>query len=149
MGRHIHEICVGEKLSLTEKMEDKDLLLYLGLTNDTNPLYIQHDYVMQTPYKKPIVPTTMLTGIISSSINKYLPGPGSHIMKLELNFLQAIHHGELLKFDFEVVHVDVERQIVTVQTVVCTEDDVLVIDGNIVVTPPYMTPSVHHALDNF
>ncbi len=79
LGRQIGEITVGEKLTLTEKIEDKDLLLYLGLTNDANPLYIQHDYASLTPYEKPIVPSIMLTGIITSAVSKYLPGPGSHI----------------------------------------------------------------------
>ncbi|MED1621567.1 enoyl-CoA hydratase [Bacillus pseudomycoides] len=51
IGRRMDEITVGEKLSITEKIEDKDLLLYLGLTNDSNPLYIQHDYASQTPYE--------------------------------------------------------------------------------------------------
>ena len=68
------EITVGEKLSITEKIEDKDLLLYLGLTNDANPLYIQHDYASQTPYEKPIVPSIMLTGMITTAVTKYLPG---------------------------------------------------------------------------
>jgi hypothetical protein len=50
--RLIEEMNVGEKLTLTEKMEDKALLLYLGLTNDANPLYIQHDYASQPLFKK-------------------------------------------------------------------------------------------------
>ncbi|MFL6518092.1 MAG: enoyl-CoA hydratase, partial [Bacillus sp. (in: firmicutes)] len=80
LGRKIEEITVGEKLSMAEKIEDKDLLLYLGLTDDANPLYIQHDYASQTPFGKPIVPSIMLTGIITSAISRYLPGPGSHIL---------------------------------------------------------------------
>ena len=53
IGRDIEKIVEGEKLKLTEKIEDKDLLLYLGLTNDSNPLYIQHDYASQTEFDKP------------------------------------------------------------------------------------------------
>jgi 3-hydroxybutyryl-CoA dehydratase len=149
IGRHIHEICIGEKLSLTEKIEDKDLLLYLGLTNDTNPLYIQHDYATQTPYKKPIVPTIMLTGIIASAINKYLPGPGSNITKLELNFLQPIHHDELLTYEFEVIEVNVEYHAVEMHVSAYNEQEILVIDGKMMVNPPYSFSSIHHALDNF
>ncbi len=69
IGRLISDISVGEKLVLTEAIEDKDLLLYLGLTNDANPLYIQHDYASQTPLKRPIVPAIMLTGMITSAIS--------------------------------------------------------------------------------
>lgn len=60
LGRRIEEISVGERLSLTEKIEDKDLLLFLGLTDDANPLYIQHDYASQTPFEKPIVPSIIM-----------------------------------------------------------------------------------------
>ena len=44
LGKKIDEIEEGDSLSLTESIEDSQLLLYLGLTNDANPLYIQHDY---------------------------------------------------------------------------------------------------------
>lgn len=44
MGKLITEIQEGDQLSVTESIEDKDILLYLGLTNDANPLFIQHDY---------------------------------------------------------------------------------------------------------
>lgn len=86
-GKKINELVVGERLQLTEKIEDKDLLLYLGLTNDNNPLYIQHDYAMDTPFKEPIVPTIMLNGIITSAISKHLPGPGTHIREQNLVYL--------------------------------------------------------------
>ena len=44
LGKTIEEIEEGDSLSLTESIEDQQLLLYLGLTNDANPLFIQHDY---------------------------------------------------------------------------------------------------------
>jgi 3-hydroxybutyryl-CoA dehydratase len=149
IGRHIHEICVGEKLSLTEKLEDKDLLLYLGLTDDANPLYIQYDYATQTPYEKPIIPTIMLTGVVTASINKYLPGPGSNIAKLELNFLQPVYHEETLTFEFEVVEVEREHSIVTMNISGYNEQEILILDGQASVNPPYFSSIHHHGLDNF
>lgn len=77
LGRLIEEIQVGEKLRFSEKIEDKDLLLYLGLTDDNNPLYIQHDYASLTPYEKPIVPPVMLMGMITGAVSKIMPGPGA------------------------------------------------------------------------
>lgn len=47
LGKKIDEIEEGDSLSLTESIEDSQLLLYLGLTNDANPLYIQHDYTQK------------------------------------------------------------------------------------------------------
>lgn len=51
LGKTIEDIEEGDSLSLTESIEDKDLLLYLGLTNDANPLYIQHDYAQKQNMK--------------------------------------------------------------------------------------------------
>lgn len=136
LGRQIGEISRGEKLKLTEKVEDKDLLLYLGLTNDANPLYIQQDYASQTPYEKPIVPTIMLTGIITSAVTKYLPGPGSNILKQEIEFLKPVFHYATIDFLFEIDDVNERDHTITVN-VQATDNGEIVIRGMLVVCPPY------------
>ncbi|MFK4997492.1 MaoC/PaaZ C-terminal domain-containing protein [Bacillus sp. N9] len=136
LGKKLEHISVGEKLSLTEKMEDKDLLLFLGLTNDANPLYIQHDYASKTMYKKPIVPTIMLTGIITTAISKYIPGPGSHILKQEIDFLQPVHHYAIVQFLFEVVNVNHVDKTVTIYVEAMNETEEAVIKGKLLVRPP-------------
>lgn len=150
IGRRIEEMKEGEKLTLTEKMEDKDLLLYLGLTNDSNPLYIQHDYASQTPFKKPIVPPAMLTGIMTSAISKYLPGPGSHITKQNFEFLLPIYHYETVQFLFEIIEIDRENHTVTIQVAVTNEDDELMAQGRMAVVPPHELEFFQSSvLDNF
>ena len=133
VGRKLDEIKVGEKLSFVQKIEDKDLLLYLGLTNDSNPIYIQHDYASQTPYEKPIVPSVMLTGIISSAVSKYLPGPGSHIMSHEIEYVKPVHHYETIEFLLEVI--EVNQRTVGISVVGNNERGELVIHGKMDVRP--------------
>ncbi|MER2089937.1 MAG: MaoC/PaaZ C-terminal domain-containing protein [Sporosarcina sp.] len=150
LGRKIEEITVGEKLKLTEKIEDKDLLLYLGLTNDSNPLYIQHDYASQTAYEKPIVPTIMLTGIVTSAVSKYLPGPGSHITKQQLAFPKAVYHYSTINFLLEIIHVDKERNSIDISIEACDEEQNIVISGTVTVTPPKVEERLtSQAMENF
>ncbi|HDR4709086.1 TPA: MaoC family dehydratase N-terminal domain-containing protein [Bacillus paranthracis] len=150
IGRKMDEITVGEKLSITEKIEDKDLLLYLGLTNDANPLYIQHDYASQTPYEKPIVPSIMLTGMITTAVTKYLPGPGSHITRKDLTFVKHVHHYETLQIHFEVVAVSEEEHTIDMLVSAHDEKGDIVVKGSLTVTPPYKSVSImEKALDNF
>lgn len=150
LGRKIEEINVGEKLTLTEKIEDKDLLLYLGLTNDANPLYIQHDYASQTPYKKPIVPSIMLNGIINSAISKYLPGPGSHILKQEIDYVKPVYHYGTIQFLFEVTEVSKSNHTVQIKVQGTNEEDETVINGTLLVCPPHRLHTMDgHTLDNF
>ncbi|MDX8363957.1 MaoC/PaaZ C-terminal domain-containing protein [Cytobacillus sp. IB215665] len=150
LGRLINEISIGEKLSLTEKIEDKDLLLYLGLTNDSNPLYIQHDYASQTPYKKPIAPNIMLTGIITSAISKYLPGPGSHILKQDISFIHPVYHYGTVQFLLEVINVDENNHTIEIKIEATNEEDEKVLEGTTLVCPPHRLESLDgNALENF
>ncbi|MCA1038846.1 enoyl-CoA hydratase [Bacillus infantis] len=150
LGRRIEEITAGEKLTLTENIEDKDLLLYLGLTNDANPLYIQHDYASQTPYKKPIVPNIMLNGIISSAISKYLPGPGSHILKQEIEYHKPVYHYSVIEFLFLVDDVNQSSHTVTIKVKAITEEGELALSGSLLVCPPYRLEGMEgSALENF
>lgn len=150
LGRKIDEMNVGEKLSLTQKIEDKDLLLYLGLTNDSNPIYIQHDYASQTPYERPIVPSIMLTGIITSAVSKYLPGPGSHILSQEIEFIQPVYHYEIIEFLFEVIDVNKRNQSVYISVVGENEKGETVIQGKMNVSPPHLLAGLEaKVLENF
>ncbi|MDQ0231013.1 MaoC/PaaZ C-terminal domain-containing protein [Metabacillus malikii] len=135
-GKSVDEISVGEKITLTEKIEDKDLLLYLGLTNDANPLYIQHEYASQTQYKKPIVPNIMLTGIITSAISKYLPGPGSHIVKQNLSFIKPIYHYSIIQFTIEVTKIMIRENKLTIHVNAVNEDSEVTIEGDLTIIPP-------------
>lgn len=150
LGRKIEDMNVGEKLKLTEKIEDKDLLLYLGLTNDGNPLYIQHDFASQTAFEKPVVPNIMLTGIITSAISKYLPGPGSYINEQRLKFVKPVYHYSTIDFLLEIVEIDEKNNLVSVRVEATDENGNTVVEGTVQVNPPQLLNQLAtHAMDNF
>ena len=62
--------------------------------------------------KKPIVPTIMLNGIVTSAISKHLPGPGSHIPEQNFIYLEPVYHYETIEFLLEVQHINYENNIV-------------------------------------
>lgn len=139
LGKTIEEIEEGESLSLTESIEDGQLLLYLGLTNDANPLYLQHDYAQKTDYKKPIVPSVMLIGIITSAVSKHLPGPGSHVVNFSINFIEPVYHYETITFEFEVIKVDKMKDVITISVEAVNEDEDRILDAVVMVQPPQLT----------
>ncbi len=139
LGKTIDQIEEGDSLSLTESIEDNQLLLYLGLTNDANPLYIQHDYAQTTSYERPIVPSIMLMGIVTSAISKHLPGPGSHVVNFSVNFVAPVFHYETLTFDFEVIKVDNRKDVVTISVEAVNNEKQRVLDAVVMVQPPVIT----------
>jgi len=138
LGKTIDEIEEGESLSVTESIEDNQLLLYLGLTNDANPLYVQHDYARQTAYERPIVPSIMLMGIVTSAISKHLPGPGSHVVNFSVNFVEPVYHYETLTFDFEVIKVDKMKDVITISVEAVNTENDRVLDAVVMVQPPIL-----------
>lgn len=151
VGREIEEIKVGEKLKLTEKIEDRDLLLYLGLTNDPNPIYIQHDFASQTDLHKPIVPTIMLTGFITSAISKYLPGPGSYVLAQHLEFPNPVYHYETITITLEVTGVDIESNQAKITITALNEAGRETVQGYVLVAAPSVKDRqlTSQTMDNF
>lgn len=135
-GRLITSLTVGEKLHITEKMEDKDLLVYLGLTNDNNPLFIQHDYAATTTFKQPIVPQIMLNGIVTSAISKHLPGAGSYILEQTIQYLKAVYHYETIDFVLEITLVNIAENEVIITVEAHNIHKELVLQGSFKVCPP-------------
>lgn len=136
IGKNINEMAIGERVHLVETIEDKDLLLYLGLTNDNNPLYIQHDYAKETPLKKPIVPPIMLNGIVTSAISKLLPGPGSHIREQHIIYLEPVYHYETIEISLEVAHIDYDKNLVDIRVNGINKSQQQVMRGVVKVHPP-------------
>lgn len=136
VGKSIDEMQEGDSLTVTEIIEDKDILLYLGLTNDGNPLYIQHDYSQMTRFKKPIVPTVLLVGILTSNVSKHLPGPGSHIVDISLNVIEPVYHNTTITFVFEVERVDERREQVTISVIGTNMENERVLDAELIVETP-------------
>lgn len=135
-GKSIEEIEEGESLSLTETLEDSRLLIYMGMTNDLNPLYTEKLYAQANGYSQQLVPSALLTDIISSALSKFLPGPGSHIVNLSINFIRPVMHHETLTFTFEVIKVDQMKEVVTVSVEAVASDNERVIDAMVLVKPP-------------
>lgn len=136
LGKTIDEIQEGDSLTVTEIIETRDVLLYLGLTNDDNPLYVQYDYSQETTYHKPLVPTVLLVGIITSNISKHLPGPGSHIVDLSIDLIEPIYHNITITFDFTVKRLDERREQVTIFVEGNTLDGERLVEAELIVATP-------------
>lgn len=132
----IADLKVGDTLSLTEQIEDSRLLLYLGLTNDSNPLYLQHDYAKKTIYKKPLVPAILLMGIITSGISKHLPGPGSRVVNFAVNFMIPVFHYETITYTFRLTKIDERKEVATLDVEAVNQEKKRILDATVMVEIP-------------
>ena len=135
-GKTIDEIQEGDSLTVTESFSERELLIYIGLTNDPTPLYLQPAYAQMMGYKSALVPPVMLSGILTSSISKILPGPGSEIVNIATNFVEPVYHEEVITFTFEVIKVDLMKEVVMISVEGTNEAQDRVLDSVIMVRPP-------------
>lgn len=150
LGKELNEIQVGDTYSETKKMDDRDLLLYLGLTGDANPLYLQHDYASLTAYEKPIVPSVMLFGMVSSLVSMSLPGPGSHITQHEMTFPAPVYHSTTVAFTLEVIAIDYQNKQVAMSVTGTNHENEIVVRGKLYVCPACKPNSLTaKSLENF
>ncbi|WP_175631905.1 MaoC/PaaZ C-terminal domain-containing protein [Virgibacillus siamensis] len=150
LGKQIDTLEVGDYYTATRVIEDRDLLLYLGLTDDANPLYLQHDYASETPYQQPIVPVVMLFGMAASIVSMHLPGPGSHITRHEMSFPKPVYHYTEITFNLEIIAVDRDAHQATMSVIAYDNDGDEVVHGKLNVIPSYEPESISgRSLKNF
>ncbi|MCP9356526.1 MaoC/PaaZ C-terminal domain-containing protein [Liquorilactobacillus satsumensis] len=135
-GKTIDELAEGDSLTVNESISDRDIMLYLGMTNDNNPLYTQDEYAKRMDYEGAVVPQILLMGIITSSISKLLPGPGSQVVNSSVNFVLPVYHNEDVTFNFEVIKVDTMKEVITLSVTGVKGSDERIIDAVLMVKPP-------------
>ncbi|WP_281164811.1 MaoC/PaaZ C-terminal domain-containing protein [Liquorilactobacillus sicerae] len=135
-GKTIDEIAEGETLTVNESIDHQQVLLYLGMTDDQNPLYSNIEYARQQGYQAKIVPGMLVTSIITTTVSKILPGPGSQIVNLAINYLKPVYQNENLTFSLTVIKVDKMKEVVTI-SVTANEQVSRVLDAIVMVKPPH------------
>ena len=123
-------------MTVTESISERDLLIYLGLTNDNNPLYIQNEYAQKLGHAGPVVPPVLLSVIITSSVSKLLPGPGSEVVNFSANFIRPVYHDEIVTFSFEVIKVDTMKEVVMISVEGSNRQNERVLDSVVMARPP-------------
>ncbi|WP_245922542.1 MaoC/PaaZ C-terminal domain-containing protein [Alkalicoccus saliphilus] len=137
IGKTMKEIQPGNMYSREHQITDKEILLYLGFSDDANPAYIQHDYASRTPYKRPMVPQLMLTGFLTTAVSMHLPGPGSVIKEQTIRFEKPVYHYSKVRMEMQVTAVDREKEEVTLEAEMTDELGDRVVTAQLVVYPPY------------
>jgi len=149
LGKTIDQLKIGDEFNVEKKIEDKDILLFLGFTNDANPIYLQHDYASRTPFQKPIVPHIMLNGFVTSAISMNLPGPGSSILEQQFSFLKPMYHYGTFKLKVVITKIEEKEHKVYLTVTGKDEYDEMVLDGSLVVSPPYPWKPMTHDSGTF
>ena len=136
IGKTIDELKVGQTASFTKTISESDVYLYAGITGDFNPAHVNEIYAKNTAFKTRIAHGMLSAGLISNVLGNQLPGPGTIYLQQNLNFRAPVTIGETITATVEVIEVIREKKRVRLKTVCTNQDNVVVLDGEALISPP-------------
>ena len=93
----------------------EDIKEYAKLSGDYNPIHINLQAVNKLGYKNLIVHGNLTCSVISKVIGMNFPGEGSLILEQSISFHNPIFPYDSIKFDFSVVSVNYELNILEIK----------------------------------
>lgn len=127
-GHYLEDMSVGMTAIYTRTVTEADIVLFCGISGDTNPVHLDHEFAKNTIFKGRIAHGMLTASFISTVLGTKLPGPGCVYVSQNLKFRAPVHIGQTVTARVTVRKVDTVRGRLTVETT-CYVDDILVIDG--------------------
>jgi len=131
-GYDIEDLSVGMSATFSKTITEADIVLFAGVSGDTNAIHINEEYAATTAFKGRIAHGFLSASVISAAVANRLPGPGAIYMDQHLKFLAPVRPGDTVHATVKVREVIADRGRVVLETT-CTVKGVLVIDGEALV----------------
>lgn len=127
------ELEVGMKATVSKTITEADVIMYAGISLDTNPAHLNEEHAKGTIFKKRIAHGMLSAGLISAVIGTKLPGEGTIYMGQDLKFTAPVYFGDTITAEAEVLELFPEKSRVTIKTTCTNQDGTAVIKGTAVV----------------
>lgn len=134
-GYTIEDLKPGMSASYGKTVGEADIVLFAGVSGDTNPVHLDEDYAKATMFKTRIAHGMLSAGFISTVLGTKLPGPGAIYMSQNLKFKAPVKIGDSVLAICTVTEVIPEKKRAVLSTI-CKVGDTVVIEGEAMVMVP-------------
>lgn len=128
VGYYLEDLTIGATASFAKTVTEADILLFAGVSGDTNPVHIDADYAKSTQFQGRIAHGMLGASFISAVLGVRMPGPGTIYLGQTLRFKAPVRVGDTVVATATVTAIDEPKRRVTFSTV-CTVGGTVVIDG--------------------
>ena len=126
---------VGMEASFAKTVSEADIVLFAGVSGDTNPVHLDQSFAEKTPFKTRIAHGMLSAGFISTVFGTKLPGPGAIYMSQTLRFKAPVKIGDTVVATCTVTELIPEKRRANFSTV-CKVGDTVVIEGEATIMVP-------------
>lgn len=127
-GYDIQDLQPGMSASLAKTVTDADIVMFSGVSTDTNPVHINDEFAKGTMFKGRIAHGILSASFISAALGNKLPGPGTIYLGQNLKFKAPVRPGDTVTATVTVKEVNVAKRRVVMDTT-CRVGDTVVIEG--------------------
>jgi 3-hydroxybutyryl-CoA dehydratase len=134
-GLYLEDLEVGMSAVYTRTVTDADIVMFAGVSGDTNPLHLSNDFADGTMFEGRIAHGMLTASFISTLIGTRLPGPGAIYMSQNLKFLAPVRPGQTVNTRATITDINREKARITLHTQ-CMVGDEVVIEGEALIKVP-------------
>ena len=134
-GLYLEDLKVGMSALIARTVTDADIVLFAGISGDTNPLHMSTEFANGTRFEGRIVHGMLTSALISAVIGTKLPGPGCIYMSQNQRFLAPVRAGDSVIARVTITAINQEKERVTLSTL-CTVGDTVVVEGEALIKVP-------------
>ncbi|MGR6836033.1 MaoC family dehydratase [Syntrophomonas erecta] len=109
-----NELQVGDSASFTKTMTETDVIMWVGLTGDLNPIHIDKEYSKTTRFGDVLVPGVLVMGLISNTVTQVTFG--NVYANQSVKFLKPVYIGDTVTAVATIVEKLEKRHMVCLKT---------------------------------
>ncbi|MCR9214400.1 MAG: MaoC family dehydratase [Proteobacteria bacterium] len=125
-GYFLEDLSVGMSAMYAKTVTEADILMYAGVSGDTNPVHLNAEFAENTMFKERIAHGMLSASLLSTIFGTKLPGPGSIYMNQSLNFKAPVCIGDTVVAKATIKEINGKR---VSFDCICTTGDTVVLDG--------------------
>ena len=134
-GYLFEDLEVGMTAIYSRTVTESDIVLFCGISGDTNPIHLDREYASRTRFRGPIAHGMLSASFISTVIGTKLPGPGAIYVSQNCTFKAPVRAGDTVVARVTVRELYSEKKRARLDTT-CTVGAKVVIGGEAVVLVP-------------
>ncbi len=127
-GYYIEDLNEGMEASFSKTVTEADIVLFAGVSGDTNPVHIDEEAAKKSVFEGRIAHGMLTASYLSTVLGTRLPGPGCIYLSQSLRFKGPVRIGDTVTAIVRVKEVMMSKKRVILETL-CQVKGKDVLDG--------------------
>ncbi len=134
-GYYLEDLELGMTAVYAKTITDADIVLFAGISGDTNPLHLNSEFANGTRFEGRVAHGMLTASLISAVIGTKLPGPGCIYMSQTIRWSAPVRAGDTVVARVTITDIDREKERVLMETI-CSVGEEVVLEGECLAKVP-------------